>query len=99
MRHASQPDTGIRLLFYKDDERSSDVDPDYSGMHNYTTYEEHVRYVELPQHEHEIIITIRRARQVMFWNQKRKRKQQPAMKKALRSPAFGGREITCHDAA
>lgn len=22
-------------------------------MHNYTTYEEHVRYVELPQHEHE----------------------------------------------
>lgn len=39
MRHASQPDTGIRLLFYKDDERSSDVDPDYSGMHNYTTYE------------------------------------------------------------
>jgi len=53
MRHASQPDTGIRLLFYKDDERSSDVDPDYSGMHNYTTYEEHVRYVELPQPEQE----------------------------------------------
>ncbi|MCS6030767.1 hypothetical protein LNO20_26875 [Klebsiella quasipneumoniae subsp. quasipneumoniae] len=46
-----------------------------------------------------IIITIRRARQVMFWNQKKKEKAATGNEKALRSPAFGGREITCHDAA
>ncbi|WP_226944729.1 hypothetical protein [Klebsiella pneumoniae] len=43
-------------------------------MHNYTTYEVHVRYVELPQHEHENHHHDKRARQVMFWNQKKKEK-------------------------
>ncbi|MCS5933355.1 hypothetical protein LNO78_28280 [Klebsiella pneumoniae subsp. pneumoniae] len=69
-------------------------------MHNYTTYEEHVRYVELPQHEHENHHHDKEGTASdVLEPKKRKRKQQPAMKKALRSPAFGGREITCHDAA
>ena len=50
-------------------------------MHNYTTYEEHVRYVELPQHEHENHQHDKEGTASDVLEPKRKRKQQPAMKK------------------